>query len=255
MTALWSATASPGADYRVRWRLTGDGPVALEHIAPLSTYATSNWRQDDSFDAHYDLRIDPAVPAGSYGLTLNVIDSDGNPLWAEDTVIGPIEVLHRDRQFDLPDDISHSLDLTLGDTVHLRGFDISPLPLGEGAGVRAHPGDALPLTLYWQGDGPTDIDYTVFVHLVGPDGLPHGQLDYPPGGGTAPTSSWAQGQVIIDELALPIAGNAAPGTYHIAVGLYDAASGGRLPVTDGSGQSLPDDQIILPIEITVESGQ
>jgi hypothetical protein len=56
----------------------------------------------------------------------------------------------------------------------------------------------------------------------------------------------------VDTLVLPIAADAASGTYHIAVGLYDAASGGRLPVTDASGQRLPDDQVILPIEITVE---
>ncbi|MBN1978372.1 MAG: glycosyltransferase family 39 protein [Anaerolineae bacterium] len=248
---FWSAASAPRIDYLVRWRLTIDGDTALEHTMPLSTYPTSNWRQDDAFDAYYALRIDPAVPAGTYALTFNVIDPDDNPLWAEDETIGPVEVLHRDRQFDLPDDIGHPLDLTLGDVIHLRGFDVSPLPLGEGTGVRARPGDALPLTLTWQADGPTDIDYTVFVHLVGPDGLPHGQLDVFPGGGSAPTSSWAPGQVVVDELALPIAADAAPGTYHVAVGLYDAASGGRLPITGASGQRLPGDRFILPIEITV----
>jgi hypothetical protein len=156
--------------------------------------------------------------------------------------IGTVEVLHRDRRFDLPEDVGHPLDLTLGDTVHLRGFDLGA---PEGA-----PGDTLPLTLYWQGDGPTDVDYTVFVHLVGPDGLPHGQLDYIPGAGAAPTSSWAPGQVVVDALALPIAVDATPGAYRVAVGLYDAASGGRLPVTDAAGQRLGD-QVILPVEITV----
>ena len=244
---FWSAASAPQIDYLVRWRWAIGGDTTLERTVPLSTYPTSNWRQDDAFDAYYALRIDPAVPAGTYNLAFNVIDLDGNPLWSEDEVIGTIEVLHRVRQFDLPDDIGHPLDLTLGDVIHLRGFDLGTI---EGA-----PGDTLPLTLTWQGDGPTDIDYTVFVHLVGPDGLPHGQLDVFPGGGSAPTSSWAPGQVIVDELALPIAADAAPGTYHIAIGMYDAASGGRLPITDASGQRLPDDRFILPIGITVGGGQ
>ncbi|MFL7791319.1 MAG: ArnT family glycosyltransferase [Anaerolineae bacterium] len=244
---FWSAASAPQIDYLVRWRLTIDDDIALERTVPLSTYPTSNWLQDDAFDAYYDLRIDPTVSAGTYTLTFNVIDPDDNPLWAEDETIGSIEVLHRDRQFDLPDDIGHPLDLTLGDVIHLRGFDLAA---AEGA-----PGDVLPLTLYWQGDGPTDIDYTIFVHLVGPDGLPHGQLDVFPGGGAAPTSSWAPGQVILDKLSLPIAADAAPGTYHVAVGLYDAASGGRLPITNASGQRLPDDRFVLPIEITVEGNQ
>jgi 4-amino-4-deoxy-L-arabinose transferase-like glycosyltransferase len=240
----WSAITPPQDDYAVRWQLVRADAAALEHTVPLSIYPTSNWRAGDSFESRYDLHIDPTVPAGTYDLTLNVTDPGGDPLWAIDEAVSTIEVLHRDRRFDLPDDIGHPLDLTLGNTIHLRGFDLGA---SEGA-----PGDTLPLTLYWQGDGPTDIDYTVFVHLVGPDGLPHGQLDVFPGGGAAPTSSWAPGQVVVDTLVLPIAADAASGTYHIAVGLYDAASGGRLPVTDASGQRLPDDQVILPIEITVE---
>ncbi len=244
VVVTWSTDTPPEDDYAVRWRLVRNGVAALEHIVPLSTYPTSNWRAGDSFESRYDLRIDPAVPAGDYDLALSVFDPDGDPLRAEDEAVGTVEVLHRDRQFDLPADIGHPLNLTLGDTIHLRGFDLDAT---EGA-----PGDVLPLTLYWQGDGPTDIDYTVFVHLVGPDGLPHGQLDTFPGAGSAPTTSWAPGQVVVNELALPIAEDAAPGTYHIAVGLYDAASGGRPPITDSSGQRLPNDQAILPIGISVE---
>jgi 4-amino-4-deoxy-L-arabinose transferase-like glycosyltransferase len=241
---VWSTTSLPKRNYASRWRLLDVADsVAMEKTLPLSSYATSNWRQDDSFDARYTLHTDPAIPAGDYILALNVIDPDGNPLWAEDEIIGTIEILLRARQFDLPGDIDHPLNLTLGNTIHLRGFDLDA--------TTGAPGDALPLTLYWQGDGPTDIDYTVFVHLTGPDGLPHGQLDVSPGGGSAPTSSWAPGQVVVDELVLPIDTDAAPGTYHIAVGLYDAASGGRLPVTDDFGQRPPDDRFILPIEIAV----
>ena len=59
----------------------------------------------------------------------------------------------------------------------------------------------------------------------------------------------------MDEIALPIAPDAPTGAYHIAVGMYDAASGGRLPITDGSGQPLPDNQAILPVEITIAGGQ
>jgi hypothetical protein len=126
--------------------------------------------------------------------------------------------------------------------VHLLGFD---LPVAQ-----ISPGGTLPLTLYWQTNGPTDIDYTVFVHLVGPDGQNHGQLDYRPGGG--PTSSWTSGQVIVDELTLPVDEDSPAGTYAIAVGMYDAQSGGRLPITDDAGQRLPGDRATLPIEITIE---
>ena len=255
LALAWSATAPPQADYRVRWRLLDTtGSVALEHITDLSPYTTSRWRAGDSFEARYDLRIDPALPAVAYTLALNVLAPDGRSLWAEDEPLTTVKVLPRHRLFELPADIAHPLDLTLGDVVHLRGFDLAPPPSppewgGTEGGLR--PGNTLPLTLYWQSDGPTDIDYTIFVHLVGPDGQPHGQVDRFPGGGAAPTTSWIPGQVIVDEIALPVAADAPTGTYRIAVGLYDATGGGRLPITDPSGNLLPNDQAILPVEITI----
>ncbi|HHN93272.1 MAG TPA: hypothetical protein ENK17_00745, partial [Anaerolineae bacterium] len=208
----WCAAAAPAADRRVTWRLrAGGGDVGQAWDAPLSPYPTSRWRAGDCFRSLYDLRLDPLVPAGTYTLTLGL---DG-----EAVAVAGVEILPRERLFDLPDEIAHPLDLTLGEVLHLRGFDLDR--------AQATPGGTLPLTLYWQADGPADLDYTVFVHLVGPDGAVHGQVDRPPGGGAAPTSSLAPGQVIVDALTLPVAGDAPPGVYRIAVGLYDPFSGGR----------------------------
>jgi hypothetical protein len=183
LAVTWSSTVPPGADYRVRWRLlAGTGSVALEQTTDLSPYTTSQWRAGDSFEARYDLRLDPALPAGGYTLALNVLAPDGRPLWSEDEILTSIEILPRDRLFQLPTDIAHPLDLMLGTTVHLRGFDLPSHLAEEGTGAGAlRPGDTLSLTLYWQADGPTDIDYTTFVHLVGPGGSPHHQLGSRPG--------------------------------------------------------------------------
>jgi hypothetical protein len=57
--------------------------------------------------------------------------------------------------------------------------------------------------------------------------------------------------VVVDEMSVPVRADAPPGLYHLAVGLYDAASGGRLPISDAAGQSFPDDQFVLPVEISV----
>ncbi len=216
----------------------------MQKTVPLSPHPTSRWRADDSFAARYDLRLDPSLPAADYRLALNVLAPDGSPLWPQDEVLSSVEVLARERLFQLPPDVAHPLDLALGDVVHLRGFD---LPRQQAA-----PGDELPLTLYWQAAGPADLDYTVFVHLVGPDGQSHGQVDRFPAAGAAPSSSWAQGQVVVDEMSVPVKADAPPGLYHLAVGLYDAASGGRLPISDVNGQSLADDQVVLSVEIVIQ---
>ena len=250
LALTWSSSAPPQADYSVHWRLLDvTNSVALEQSIALSPHATSRWRAGDSFEARYDLRLDPALPAARYVLALNVLAPDGHPLWGEDNVLATVEILPRDRRFDLPADVAYPLDLTLGTAVHLRGFDVTITSEGV-----LQPGDALPVTLYWQAGGSADLDYTIFVHLVGPDGRLHGQVDQFPGSGSAPTTSWAPGQVIVDSIVLPVAAGAPAGTYHVAVGMYDAASGGRLPIADSSGHLLPDDQAILPVEITVAGG-
>ena len=135
-------------------------------------------------------------------------------------------MLGRDRLFSLPTNISHPLDLTLGTVVHLRGFD-----LATPAAV-LQPGDEVDLTLYWQADGPTEVGYTVFAQLIGPDGQAHGQIDRLPAAGAAPTTSWAPGQVIIDALVVSLSESAPEGEYVIVVGLYDVGSGDRLLVVD-----------------------
>jgi hypothetical protein len=185
------------------------------------------------------------VAPGVYALALNVLAPGGQRLWPEDQQLAEVEVLPRDRVYDLPADIGYALDLSLGGFAHFRGFDV------DGAGSELKLGDGLDLTLYWQAGGPADLDYTVFVHLVGPDGRPHGQADFAPGAGAAPTTSWVAGQVIVDELRLTVADDAPAGAYQIAVGMYDVVTGGRLAVSDASGQAAPSDQAILPVTYTV----
>jgi 4-amino-4-deoxy-L-arabinose transferase-like glycosyltransferase len=247
LALTWSSTTPPKADFRIRWRLLDTAnSIALEQTTALSRYPTSRWRAGDTFEARYDLRLDPSLPAARYILALNVLAPDGHPLWATDDRLATVEILSRDRLFELPAGIGHPLGVKLGDVAHLRGFDLSR--------TQASPGDTLPLTLYWQASGPAELDYTVFVHLVGPDGHCHGQVDRYPAAGAAPTTSWVLGQVIVDEISLPVASDAPEGLYHIAVGLYDATSGGRLPIADRAGDPLPDGQAILPIDITIAGG-
>ena len=244
LSVAWLADTAPQVDYLVQWRLVdGAGNLALEHSGPVSPFPTSDWLAGDSFESRYDVRLRPLVSAGTYNLTLNILSPNGSTVLAQDRVLSEVEVVPRNRSFELPSGISHRLDLTLGDRVHLRGFDLDL--------VDAQPGSDLPLTLYWQAGGPTDLNYTVFVHLVGADGHLHGQIDRFPADGIAPTSGWAPDQVVVDRLSLPIAVDAPAGKYRISVGMYDASNGNRLPIADAMGNILPDGQFLLSREVTV----
>ena len=189
---FWRAKQAPSADYALRWRLyTPEGDVGWTKVDSLSPFAPSGWRANELEQVRYDLVAAPELPAGAYVLGINVLDESGAPLWAEDVELAPIEIIARDRQYDMPSDVAYPLDLLLGSKIHLGGFDIGALSV--------QPGGQLPMTLYWQADGPTDVSYTVFVHLVGSDGMIHGQVDRPPVDGAAPTHTWVAGQVVVDE--------------------------------------------------------
>jgi hypothetical protein len=69
---------------------------------------------------------------------------------------------------------------------------------------------------------------------------------------TYPTTFWWSGEIVDD--VIPIFLKETPaGTYDVAVGVYDPVTMERLPVTDESGQLLPDGRLVLPGEtINVE---
>ena len=244
---LWEADAVPEIDYRVAFCLvTPEGDIEVERTRPLSPYPTSRWQAGHRFQSRYSLRIPPDLPSGRYRLMLDVLDSRDQALLGDKAPLGWIEVLPRERMSELPDDVQHRVTLRFGESILLRGYEI--------ARTEIQPGEALPLTLYWQAQGPTDRGYTLFVHLLGPDGRLQGQVDAVPGQGKAPTTSWAPGQVIVEHLSLSVAPDAPEGVYQVVVGFYDAAYGDRLPVQDASGRSLAEDRATLPVDIKVLGG-
>jgi hypothetical protein len=53
-----------------------------------------------------------------------------------------------------------------------------------------YPCQALPITLYWRGERPTETDYSIFIHLVDENDLIVAQRDLFHGPGIYPTSQW-----------------------------------------------------------------
>ncbi len=170
---------------------------------------------------------------------------DGVPL-GDPVRLADIEVHPRDRSFDSPSADLPSLDVTLGEHIQLCGYD--------SARTHVAPGDNLSLSLWWCANSATggpDGSYMLFVHLLGPDGALYGQVDRTPGNGEWPTSSWAPGQVVKDEIAVRVDERAPAGQYQVAVGFYDPAYGDRLPVTSVTGEPSDRTEVVLPLDVTV----
>ena len=138
----------------------------------------------------------------------------------------------------------HEVKARFGDFASLRGYSLAaPTPL--------HPGDHFTVTLVYGSDHPTPVDYTQFVQLYDPTLGMAAQHDAQPQEGGNPSSSWLPGEVISDTLALQVAPSAAPGLYQLNIGLYEADTGVRAPVTGAQNQTGAGDQVTLT-ELRVE---
>jgi hypothetical protein len=94
--------------------------------------------------------------------------------------------------------------------------------------------------------------YSVFVHVVGPDGSIVAQADGPPGNPFFPTSTWLPGDRILDERTLDPESIPPRGEYTVLVGIYHQPSGERLPVTSSSGELMGDS---LPLTTLVAGSE
>ena len=113
----------------------------------------------------------------------------------------------------------------LGDEAMLLSYEREG-PLRHGATVR--------VTLHWQGLRPMETDYTVFVHVVDEQGTIWAQGDSMPVGGERPTSTWQMGEIVEDRYEVTIDVEGPREGYVVEIGLYDQASGTRLPLSSGA---------------------
>ncbi len=177
--------------------------------------------------------------------------------------------------------VSQASGALFGERLLLERYELGssgnrPAAVGQGE-VVAVPGEELPLTLYWQATGPQAGQLHVFVHIVGEDGQRFAPADGPPVAGlegALPMDHWPVGETLPDRRMLPLPAGLAPGLYRLEVGLYEPATGDRLPVTaaegrtaDGAlildyfrvaepaGAALPPPREGLPIEFSGEGDQ
>ena len=109
----------------------------------------------------------------------------------------------------------------------------------------------LQLTLYWQAMAAPQGDYKVFVHLFDPaDERIVAQHDAMPFDGRYPTSWWTAGEVVSETITLDLTG-VKPGTYRLAVGLYEPRTVTRLVAIGPDGARLAADRMVLPEDITL----
>ena len=90
-------------------------------------------------------------------------------------------------------------------------------------------------------------DYTVFVHVVAPDGSLVAQADARPAWVVPwPTDRWQPGQPVLDGHRILLPAGLPPGRYQVRTGLYYWETMERLPLLDGGDEVLLGDVQIGP---------
>ncbi len=102
------------------------------------------------------------------------------------------------------------------------------------ATTSANPGEAISIPLAWLNRPPLETPFTVYVHILASHGSWVTGQDSAPQNGLLPFPDWAGQSPLKDIHALVLPVDTAAGEYTIRVGLYDPASGDRLPLLDGA---------------------
>jgi hypothetical protein len=234
LALAWRADAPPAGDYRAAlWATRGQDARPLSEPLPLAglDYPSSRWTAGEVVRGWFDGRVPPDMDSGDYSLAVRVTDAAQKPV--AEIELGKLRVQGWKRRFDVPP-MQNAANANFGDQLELLGYDLHP--------------DANPpsVVLYWRGASAMNVSYTAFVHLLDQGGKVIAQVDHVPGNGAFPTTGWLPGEVIADEYQLTALAPSGSSAEQLEVGLYDPATGERLPVVDKTSQTM-DTRMLLPL--------
>ncbi len=244
-TLCWEARAPVPAHYPLLLEIVGpDGQGYGRRLAypGNGNYPTRFWIVGEPFCDWYEVPVGANYPAPSvgalrvvfqeqaFGTALPVRALDGADLGGDARV--PIVV----RDPAPPAAPQHATAYRFDDAITLSGYDLTPLADGRPGWV---------VTLHWRTSAALPEAYKVFVHLRDTPTSAFAQSDHPPRDGAYPTTAWAPGETVLDTHTLVLPDEAAP-PLTLVVGVYRAADGTRLAVTDSAGAAIPNGEVTLP---------
>lgn len=109
------------------------------------------------------------------------------------------DVVAENRLEAVPTDMTHRLDLRFPGMFRVLGFDLPE--------TRFRPGERIPMTFYYEVDGPTDRDLFFYVDIEGPPGYAHVHdfhAHHYPLNGHYRTYQWRAGEILRDPVEMVI---------------------------------------------------
>ena len=251
VTLYWEALAPADRETTIFVHLLGEGEllVAQRDTLPGLGRLSTTWLEPGfRWADRYVLQVPETAYApdtaqieiGLYdatsGMRHQATAPDGQSL-GDNVRFGRVEVRP------LPGDIPNPVAVNFGDRMALVGYDLS--------GRVVRPGDAITLTLVWQGLRRMNVNYTVSAQLVDAGQRKAAQQDGWPLNGAAPTTAWQPGQVLADPYRLAVFQDAPPGVYDVRVAVYVLEDGQivHLSVIPEGGRMLSDHQVLTRVRV------
>lgn len=200
-------------------------------------YPSSAWPAESLHWGYYKIQIPKTMPPGVHDLRLSLIDVETGGKIASSQLIGPLEI-HQGPCIVDPIEGTQAINASFGDQLHLLAYEVEQ---------NSH----LDLRLYWQANQRMDNDYKIFIHVYDLEtAVPVAQDDAMPHRNAYPTRFWGLQEIVDDRIQISL-NDVPPGTYGLAVGVYDPISGERLEVVDSQGNIAADGRLIVPEQVIV----
>ncbi|MBN1873448.1 MAG: hypothetical protein JXA33_04395 [Anaerolineae bacterium] len=237
----WGSTRAIEQDVDVSLSLVDShGEIQSGERFPLvEEWPTQEWPAQTLAWGHYLLHVPALLPPDTYTLTSTFLDAGTG------TVIGgphPVETVIIQQEICNLATVAEATDTNalFGDELRLVEYTLE------------RSDQRLDFQFYWRAERYVDNEYTIFVHVYDPaTAVPVAQNDVRPRQGAYPMRFWRPGEIVDDRVSVSLSGVPA-GEYGIAIGVYNGATGERLPLLDNQGEPLVDDgRLILSETVTI----
>lgn len=193
-----------------RDRYPGQGLIATTLLQPGQTFADDVVIELPAV-LRTPTRLHLQVGLYDYATEERLKTSNG----AESVTAGTVEVLARPWQ------------INFGNEMLLTALDYAP--------SQPRPGDALNVTLHWQGLHVMSANYAVSVRALDESGRQWAVQDAWPQGGAAPTSGWRAGDPVVDSYTLALPAEMPAGAYRFEIIVYDSVTQTPLKLVSAQG--------------------
>jgi hypothetical protein len=230
ITTRWRPHTPLTTDYRLVMHLFDPrGQTIRERELSPGPQPTSAWQPGYDITAVFTETLAVDQPDGFYQLTLQLYDPQSGtalPIYGADT------------RADIADDgatlllrpLYVPLEPYFGPDIHLWHHEVETSAVRQEGKLWVHT--------RWKAHASIQEDYVMFIQVLDEQGTRIAQVDVPPAGPDAPTSTWRPGQPVRYTHSIPLPTDTPPGTYRVALGLYHPQNLERLPLR---GFAMPPD--------------